>query len=74
MFSLVFLTSTLVYLFVHYANAVSFGQQSKINFGALSQAQKLWDDPKILGNSTVFKHPVSLGTCKLIIFIFTFDI
>ncbi|XP_067942526.1 uncharacterized protein [Watersipora subatra] len=43
------------------SNADSYGQQSNIEF-SIAQAQSLWDDKEILGDSIYFEHPVSLGT------------
>lgn len=51
-------------LLVHQAVVASFGQQSDIRFENLPQAQSLWDERDILGDSIYFAHPVSLGTCK----------
>ena len=44
------------------------GQQTKLEF-AVPQAQTLWDQREILGNSTQFLHPISMGTNKYYVFI-----
>lgn len=53
---------SLWYLLPHIV-AVVFGQQIKIQF-EIPQATTLWSNPEILGNSTMFLHPVSMGTGK----------
>lgn len=40
---------------------VSWGQQVELKF-EVSQAQQLWVKKSILGNSTHFLHPISMGT------------
>jgi len=52
-----------IWIILSHAHVGVFGQQTSINLSPL-QAQRLWDDGQILGQSISFIHPFSLGTCK----------
>ncbi|KAF6031904.1 hypothetical protein EB796_009806 [Bugula neritina] len=50
-----------IWIILSHAHVDVFGQQTSINLSPL-QAQRLWDDGQILGQSISFIHPFSLGT------------